>query len=497
MVRDKQIGQYMKITASLCPQCYMEIPAQILREEHGVWMLKQCPIHGQFTGLVERDPLWFDFCEKANAKSIYNGLLIDVTSQCNLQCKYCYHSKGGDRYLPEILHEAVNNKDAAPFILTGGEPTLHPKLTEIIHEVSKHGETWILTNGVKLCDENYFNEITPELIHDGIANIGLSFHKESMGKDLLLLDLLRKKNLKLGTSFYVIDDLKQIDCALSIYRDNLDVMSEIRIKTASNLWSENHAVNKIYTSDMLKYLSSIGKTTIDTRYNNKVSYANVIHDGLNLKLISWYDKWNIDLVDINCPPFYKSSDGNYYNMVTACLKNKANELKIISSGEESPMYQTVTDDFLEFAKEGDVVRRAGRNDVVEVSYLWESFIKESMPNEKPNRELWVRQITSMMNNPDYYLYIAKDKGRIVGFQAGSLWHDASKDKLCVIGNSFYVKPEYRNTLIAPKLHRHGIKDAKQHHAQLFRRDVDDTFLPFWEKKGYKKIRTIVESELRS
>jgi organic radical activating enzyme len=330
----------------------MEIPAQIIREEHGVWMLKQCPIHGQFTGLVERDPLWFDFCEKADAKNIYNGLLIDVTSRCQLKCKYCYHETGNDNYIPDIVHEAVNNKTAAPFILTGGEPTLHPNLDEIIHEVSKHGETWVLTNGIKLCNEDYFTEVTKELIHDGVLYIGLSFHKESMGKDLLLLDLLRKKNLKLGTAFYVIDDLKQIDCALSIYRDNLDVMSEIRIKAASNLWSENHAVNKIYTSDMLKYLSSIGKTEIDTRYNNKVSYANVIHDGLNLKLISWYDKWNIDLVDINCPPFYKSSDGNYYNMVTACLKNKANELKIISSQEKSPMYQTVTVEVMEYAQGG-------------------------------------------------------------------------------------------------------------------------------------------------
>lgn len=460
-------------------------------------MLKKCPIHGEFSGLVERDPFWFDFCKQANAKNIYNGLMIDITSRCNLKCKYCYHEKGSDRYLPDVVCEAVNNKDAVPFILTGGEPTMHPDLAEIIYEVSKHGETWVLTNGVKLNDEGYFDEVTPNLIHDGIVNLGLSFHKESMGKDFLLLDLLRKKNLKLGTAFYVIDDVPQIETVVGILRDNQDVMPEIRIKAASNLWNENHAVNKIYTSDMLKYLSSIGKTEIDQRFNNKLSYANVIHEGLNIKLISWYDKDNIDLLDINCPPLYKSSDGKYYNMVTACLKNRANELKIISPSEENPMYQTVTDDFIEYSKEEDGIKRAGKGDVNEVSYLWEDFINESMPNEKPNRELWVTQTKASMNDPDYYLYVAREHGKIVGFQSGYLWHDASTDKICVIGNCFYVKPEYRNTLIAPKLHRNGIKDAKRHHAQLFRREVDDTFLPFWEKKGYKKIRTIVESELRS
>jgi hypothetical protein len=447
----------MKITASLCPQCYMEIPAQIIREEHGVWMVKQCPIHGQFTGLVERDPLWFDFCEKADAKSIYNGLLIDVTSKCNLKCKYCYHDQGNDRYLPQIINEVVNNKDAVPFILTGGEPTLHPKITEIIHEVSKHGETWMLTNGVKLCDEGFFDEVTNAgLIHDGFIYIGLSFHKESMGKDLLLLDLLRKKNLKLGTSFYVIDDLKQIDCALSIYRDNLDVMSEIRIKAASNLWNEDRATNKIYTSDMLKYLSSIGKTTIDTRYNNKISYANVIHEGLNLKLISWYDKWNIDLVDINCPPFYKSNDGNYYNLVTACMKNRANTLKIISSQlNESPMYQAINDSVIEYVKDSDeglVIRRGIPSDIEQCADLWVDMAKEEDPTCTPQKEIWSEKMHEFIKHENNHLYIAKLDGKMVAFVSGYWDYDEMTGDRVITGLNFYVKPDLRKTEIGKKLH---------------------------------------------
>jgi len=309
-------------TISLCPKCYMEIPAKIYREEHGVWMLKQCQTHGEFTGLVERDPLWFDFCKRENADNIYDGLLIDITSRCNIKCKYCFHATGKDNYTPDIIYEAIHNKDYAPFILTGGEPTLHPDLPEIVKEISKHGETILLTNGVKLHDEGYLDQLLKAgLSHDNTACIGLSFHKESMGKDFLLLDLLRKRNLMLGTSFYVVDDVQQIDTALNIYRDNQDVIQEIKIKAASNLWMEDKATNKIYVSDMLKHLSAIGHTEIVRGANNKISYANVIHEGLNVKLVSWYDKWNVDLIDINCPPYYRAKDGKLYNAATAFLKN--------------------------------------------------------------------------------------------------------------------------------------------------------------------------------
>lgn len=482
-------------TISLCPKCFMEIPAKVFVEDH-VWMQKRCEVHGEFTGMVERDSQWFNYCLKRGAEKFYDGVLVDVTSRCNISCKYCYHNSGTDRDKDDVVQESLMAKELAPIILTGGEPTVHPDFPEILHRVSKQAETWFLTNGVNVSRWDYFQKLlSSNILVEDILRIGLSFHKESKGKDLEFLELLRAKKLRLGTSFYVIDDLPQIQDALAIYRAYRDVLCDMRIKAASNLWNEQRAVNKIYTSDMLQYLCSMGQTELNHQANNKVSYACVTHDGMDLKLISWYDKWNVDLMDISGPPFYRAQDGQYYNMVTACLKNNAAGLRIVSTQkDESLMYRKLNDANIDLHPDG--VCRATKDDVDEVSYLWEDFIRESMPSENPNRELWAQQVIRMMDDPDYYMFIARAQGAVVGFQCGSLWRDAAVDKLCVIGQSFYVKPEYRNTAIAPKLHRYGLKQAKAHKAVIFRREVDDTYLPFWEKKGYKKIRSTVEAALR-
>ena len=73
---------------------------------------------------------------------------------------------------------------------------------------------------------------------------------------------------------------------------------------------------------MFKYFKSKGNTKLLTGANNKLSYANILFDGMTFILISWYDRFNVDLTDINCAPYYKALDGKIYNLVTACILNE-------------------------------------------------------------------------------------------------------------------------------------------------------------------------------
>ncbi len=314
----------MRLTDSLCPECYQVIPAVIREFEGAMWMDKRCSVHGNFFAMVERDAFWFYICDKLNCKNIYDGYLINITDRCNIICKYCYNKNDGKtRSLEEIVKEAESNKALAPFILMDGEPTLHDDLPEILRILTKINKTFVITNGTRLCDEKYFDEICKTgLLSGNKLDVGLSFHAESKGKDIEFLELCRSKKIIIDTALFVIDDIPQINAGLVLLRKYSDVIPNMRIKAASNLGNETRATNKIFVSDMINYLKRRGKTDLALSQFNKVSFGNVMHEGLYLMLVSWYDTQNVDLLDIACPPYYRSKDGKIYGLVTAELINE-------------------------------------------------------------------------------------------------------------------------------------------------------------------------------
>lgn len=309
------------LTESICPVCYKKIPAELTVGTH-VWMIKECPEHGRFSAMVERDPRWYFLCKELGCKEFYGGYLINITGECNLRCKHCYdEKKGGYRDVDSILYEAKYHGDKTPFILTGGEPTLHPRIIEAVNNMP--GKTWMLTNGIKLADKEFFNKIIKtELFDNGTLNIGLSFHKESNGKDFECINNFRKAGLKIDTALLVISDVSEIGKALNIFSENRDVINNFKIKAASNLWSSNNATHKIFVSDMMAEVVKHGETEIDKEYKNKLSYASLVHRGMKLKLVSWYDKENVDLKDIDCAPYMMANDGTVNNLLTTILINE-------------------------------------------------------------------------------------------------------------------------------------------------------------------------------
>ena len=314
----------MRLTESLCNECYKVIPATVNEVDGSMWINKRCPTHGVFTAMVERDSFWYYICRRLNCKNIYNGYLIDITNRCNLKCKYCYNNNDGSQMsVDDVVNDAEENKHRVPFIMMGGEPTLHDGLPEILKRLTGIAETFVITNGIKLCDENYLNEICASgLLKGNKLNVGLSFHLESKGKDIEFLELCRKRKFVINTALYVIDGLEQIDIATSLARKYSDVIPNMRIKAASNLGNESGASNKIFVSDMINYLKRRGNTDLALSQFNKLSFGNVIHEGLFLMLVSWYDTNNVDLLDISCPPFYRSKDGGIYNIVISELINE-------------------------------------------------------------------------------------------------------------------------------------------------------------------------------
>lgn len=314
----------MRMTVSLCPTCYKEIPAVISVGDH-VMMEKYCTEHGPFTAMVERSPEYYAMCERMDNREFYAGYFIDVTQRCNLKCQYCYYpvdNRSLDPSADSIVQDCMVNGHRAPIILTGGEPTMRDDLPALISRLQKTvGQVELLTNGVRLGDEKYLDSLISLLREGDNVRINLSVHKEA-GK-LEVLDHLRARGLKLESILVVVDELGQIDGIVSLMDEYRDVIASARVKAATRIWSEQKPEETVFVSDMLNYLMDKGVTRVVANgRNNKTNFCNVVHNGLFLMLVAWYGVHNVDLIDIDCAPWYRARNGQVCNMVTAGLINE-------------------------------------------------------------------------------------------------------------------------------------------------------------------------------
>ena len=320
-------------TISFCPTCYAEVSASVTVGREGVTMNKSCPQHGQFTALVERDPLFYQIIRGLRAPSIYDGYFVDVTEVCNLRCEFCFHplSKAdplGVYSIPAILNECAVSRHRAPFIITGGEPTTREDIGEVIRNVRQIGPVELLTNGTGLTKPELWTELVPLLTNEGTdtINVNLSLHVKETDAWREVVNRCRTEGVKLESALIVINSKEEFWEAMTLCKELSDVVECYRIKAASRIWNEQKPEGKIFVSDMYRWLEESGKPVVLVpQRHNKVSIVNVAYDRMHLMLVSWYDVSNIDLVDVDCAPYYRARNGEVQNFVTSCLINEGIE----------------------------------------------------------------------------------------------------------------------------------------------------------------------------
>ena len=290
--------------------------------------------------MLERDPVFYTWVKGMRSPSIYGGYFVDVTRRCNLRCDYCFYplvkqDPEGLFSIGNIVDECAANRHMAPFILTGGEPTIRPDIIELIREVSKVGPVELLTNGVKLADEEFFEKVMPLITHRNqrgelVANLNLSIHDDQTDKWRDVVALCRKHSIRIESALIVIDSEERFGEAMKIAKEISDVVVAYRIKAASVLWNEQKPGKssdgkKIFVSDMVSWLEKLGGkgswVLLPDRHNKSV-ILNVLWGGMAMMLVSWHDVNNIDLNDVNCAPYYRARNGAILNFVTASLVNE-------------------------------------------------------------------------------------------------------------------------------------------------------------------------------
>lgn len=149
-------------TRSLCDKCLQEVPAFTFIKNGRVFLQKECPKHGKFSG----DHAWDDpkinqglhKIDTLDAKSAQ--VAIAVTYKCNLTCPVCY-ARANEVDISDLKIEDLKRVDEYPVIfLTGGEPTIREDLPEIVSTLKRKGKKVVMfSNGLKLAQKGYARKL--------------------------------------------------------------------------------------------------------------------------------------------------------------------------------------------------------------------------------------------------------------------------------------------------------------------------------------------------
>lgn len=202
----------LRMVLTVCGQCFAEDPDRSIDYETDilqgnlvlmdgkVYLLRHCRRgHGQVMSLYEEDyTLWNDLQQwRVPTKviipdmplntspiplSYVHGLgdlqtqhscilLLDITENCNLNCPTCFAGSGTgiNRYarldhIMRSLETAIGREGGKidVLMLSGGEPTVHPDLIDIIKEATARNVTRVVlnTNGIRIAkDDTLMDEL--------------------------------------------------------------------------------------------------------------------------------------------------------------------------------------------------------------------------------------------------------------------------------------------------------------------------------------------------
>ncbi|MHA1924540.1 MAG: radical SAM protein [Candidatus Thorarchaeota archaeon] len=179
--------------AGTCPNCGQIVKAvEVINDGH-IYIEKTCPDHGTSRTMVSSDADYWSWSMKYDQPGAKPfkwtseknegcpndcGIcpshkqhtcigIIEITGQCNLKCNVCFaDAPYGDHLSFTEISDMINQYvscETEPEILqlSGGEPTLHPELIEIVRYAKSLGidDVAISTNGLKLLDEDYITAL--------------------------------------------------------------------------------------------------------------------------------------------------------------------------------------------------------------------------------------------------------------------------------------------------------------------------------------------------
>lgn len=238
-------------TTSLCPDCLAPVPTKIILEGDNVYYLKRCRQHGVSKALISTDAAYykaaFDWIKPSDRPKlaqtrIHDGCpydcglcpdheqhsclaLIEVNEHCNLTCPVCFAGSSpahdGTKSLAQIeaMLDALVASEGEPDLvqISGGEPTLHPQILEILHLAKSKPIRHLMlnTNGIRIARDPAFVAELAKLkpgfeVYLQFDSLNPAAHKALRGADLTRIRQQALENLNAaGISTTLVATIKK------------------------------------------------------------------------------------------------------------------------------------------------------------------------------------------------------------------------------------------------------------------------------------------------
>lgn len=218
--------------------------------------------------------------------------VLEITRNCNLSCKACYREKCDETKSVEKIIEELKiiekHQKVHTVSLTGGEPTLHPQLCEIVRKIKlRNHKISLVTNGLILDDE-----ILPQLKSAGVDVIMIHVDEGQKRPDLpnnpTIIDI---NNLRKTIADKVVSYGIDAGINVTIYDDSIS-----NIPKLIQLIFETPSINFLFATHVVAISKVIEKSG-----TKKVFHASLTRNSHILKLM----KENFDL---DCYAYIPSKD---------------------------------------------------------------------------------------------------------------------------------------------------------------------------------------------
>lgn len=297
-------------TLSVCEQCYRHVPAVRFERNGEIWLGKTCKYHGYVEHLVEPNA---DFYLNYNyPRHALGSYFLDVTNRCNLACPNCYQEPDNmSKDLPiDYFLNIIESwpDDGFPVALCGAEPTVRKDLPEFVDAVlnlpGKSRSVMILTNGVRLADEEYVKQFSK--FRNVMWTIGLN-HPDYQGrtvrqKQMEGIDNCKKHGLRIKNVSYTLETMDQMEyCLEEIQKFGLDICEQYRVRCGADI-GRYPGGPKIYLSQLVNEVERIAEKNnwsvgFDKGDGNRAHYPMIIN-GILVKIIQWPDAKTLDLREV-------------------------------------------------------------------------------------------------------------------------------------------------------------------------------------------------------